>query len=197
MRYILPGMGATSAMYAGPWRSLPNTEFIDWPRNPQEFTFKSIASHLIGEYGIEPEDRLVGTSLGGIIALEIAALVGCSDVCLISSCRNRDEINQVLLALAPLSDVTPMKFIQLLVGKSGDLGQMFAEVDTEFVRGACRELGKWISPEVGAIELRRIHGSRDHVIPCPPDADLIIDGGHLIAITDAQKCVKFVSSYPA
>ena len=86
-----------------------------------------------------------------------------------------------------------MRFIQLLAGKSGGkLGRMFAEVDAEFIRATCRELSTWSPINDPTIHKYRVHGSGDHVISCPTEADLVIDGGHLIAITHADECVNFI-----
>lgn len=75
MRFVLPGMGATSAMYSGPWRSLPATAFVDWPPAVGDITFTTIAADIIREHQIGSEDSMIGTSLGGMIALEIARQV--------------------------------------------------------------------------------------------------------------------------
>ena len=40
----------------------------------------------------------------------------------------------------------------------------------------------------------RIHGKHDHVIPTPAQVDLALDGGHLIAMTQADECARFLKS---
>ncbi|MCJ8330421.1 MAG: hypothetical protein MJH11_10605 [Lentisphaeria bacterium] len=193
MRYILPGMGASSAMYSGPWRSLENTVFVDWPEMSGEITFATIASCLIDIHKINSEDQLVGTSLGGIVAQEICRQVNCNDITLISSATKREEINKFLIAISPLSEVTPIQFIQLLAGKSSPaLNELFASVGPEFIRSACQELRHWEDSYEGEFNVKRLHGTHDHIIPCPNNVDLKLDGGHLIAMTHAQDCVDFI-----
>ena len=38
MIYLLPGMGATSEMYDGPWRDMLNSMAVDWPEYHGEKT---------------------------------------------------------------------------------------------------------------------------------------------------------------
>jgi hypothetical protein len=139
MRYFLPGMSATSEMYAGPWRDLPDSVFLDWPTISGEITFATVAEHFIDKYAIGPSDQLVGTSLGGIVALKIARQSNCNAVILISSATAPSEINSLLMALAPLSSVTPLRFLQHFSAISGEMGQMFSQVDARFIRSACAE----------------------------------------------------------
>jgi hypothetical protein len=191
MKFVLPGMGATSAMYKGPWHDLPDARFVDWPRVAGEITFQTIARTIISSHRISPADCIIGTSLGGIIGLEVARQVDCATVVLISSAIHASEINGLLLKMAPLSSVTPLGFLQLFASCSGDLGAMFSEVDADFIRACCLELAQWSSgPEPS--QLYRIHGRDDGVIPCPSRADLILPGGHLVAMTQAERCVAFV-----
>jgi pimeloyl-ACP methyl ester carboxylesterase len=180
-------------MFDGAWRGMPDTTFIDWPADC-DGTLGGVARQLIDTYGVGAEDRLVGTSLGGIVALEIAALAGVTDVVLVASARMPEDINPLLLKLAPLSDITPLRFVQQLAGKGGgDLGDMFAAVDAAFIRGSCQALAAWRGTHLPDTLVRRIHGRSDHVIPPPADADLLLDGGHLIAMTHARECVAFLS----
>ncbi|PCJ62226.1 MAG: hypothetical protein COA79_03970 [Planctomycetota bacterium] len=195
MRFVLPGMGATSEMYSDSWSMLNDAVFLDWPKINGEITFDNIASQLIAENQITSLDHIIGSSLGGIIAIEIAHQIKCNQVILIGSAINKSEINSLLLSLAPLSEITPLKFIQFIVGKSGGgLGQMFASVEADFIRSTCIELNQWNSPYCEEMNVKRIHGSRDHVIQCPDTADLIIEGGHLIAMTHSKACVDFIES---
>ncbi len=195
MRYVLPGMGATSAMYAGPWRSLSDTEFLDWSEIVGEVNLARIADVLIDACEIQPTDELVGSSLGGIVALEIAERIRTERVVLVGSARRRDEIRRVLTALATLAAVTPIRFIHALAGKSGgDLGQMFADVDAAFIRGACRALGAGRHPHAPTRRSAGFTARSISSIPCPPDATALQGGGHLIAMTHPAECVAFLTT---
>ena len=194
MLYLLPGMGATSAMYDGPWRDMPDSIAVDWPDYQGEKTIAQVAARLIAEHNIGPNDSIVGSSLGGLVALEIHAEVGLRRVILIGSATSSQEINPLLIALAPLAKLTPMRLIQHLAGKSASrLSTMYAQVDAEFVRAMCGAIANWGGYDGSMQAVTRLHGDRDHVIRRPADTHIIPGGGHLITITHAEECIAIIN----
>jgi len=85
MIYALPGMGADRNMYPGVWQTLADCKFVDWPHYDGEDSIAAIAKRIVNEQKIRAGDVLIGSSLGGIVACEIAKIsqVG-SLVCSIS-----------------------------------------------------------------------------------------------------------------
>jgi pimeloyl-ACP methyl ester carboxylesterase len=193
MNYFLPGMGATSQMYGKGWRSLPDTAFLDWPDYTGEDTVSALARRLITEYHITHDDIVGGSSLGGIIAAEIAQHVGARRLILIGSAAHPDEISDLLNRLHPLIDFAPILFVQTLAGKIDDeLCQMFRESDPDFVRAMCKAVFAWEGLRHLPTEVFRVHGRNDHVIPLPNSTNVIMDGGHLIALTHEDACVEAI-----
>ena len=191
MIYLLPGMGATSAMYDGPWLALDSAKAIDWPAYNGETTLSQVADRIISEHGIQPQDSLVGSSLGGLVGLEIHAKLSLRRIALISGAISPEEINPLLRSLAPLAEITPMRLIQHLAGKSAHkLSAMFAEVDARFIRAMCMAVSRWRGYDGCMDAVFRIHGDRDHVIRCPKNARVISGGGHLITMTHASDCIN-------
>ncbi len=47
MIYLLPGLGATSAMYDGPWMAMDKAKAIDWPVYSGETTLSQVADRII------------------------------------------------------------------------------------------------------------------------------------------------------
>jgi pimeloyl-ACP methyl ester carboxylesterase len=190
---MLPGMGATSAMYGGPWRDIPDARAIDWPGYQGEKTIAQIATRLIAEYNIRPSDWVIGSSLGGIVALEIHAMLNLQRVVLLGGAVTPTEINPLLVALAPLAKITPMRLIQYLAGKSDNLlSTMYAEVDADFVRAMCIAVSRWDGYTGDMNAVTRIHGERDHIIRPPKTATIIPNAGHLIAMTHAEECIAMI-----
>lgn len=72
MTYLLPGMGADGSMFAGPWRTLADAVFVDWPVYRGERTIREVARRVVEEQGIKDGDTVIGASLGGMVACEIA-----------------------------------------------------------------------------------------------------------------------------
>ncbi|MCP4108917.1 MAG: alpha/beta hydrolase [Desulfobacteraceae bacterium] len=93
MKYILPGMGANSKMYSGPWHELEDCCFIDWPPYNQERSIADTARKLIEKYQINQNDIVIGSSLGGMAGLEIAYILGLKQVFLIGSAISPNEIS--------------------------------------------------------------------------------------------------------
>jgi len=144
MIFTLPGMGANSNMYSGPWRELFNMKFLDWPKYRGEKTLSKIAESVINEYNISRYDTVAGSSLGGMVALEIADILKIESVILFGSAVTKDEINPFLRLLSPLSDITPIKFIQAIAGKyPKEVLSMFSTTDTDFIRSMCKAAAVW------------------------------------------------------
>ncbi len=197
--FLLPGMGADSSMYCGPWRDLDFLRFANWPEWRGETTLDAVAGRIVAANEIRPGDIVGGSSLGGMVALEIARQIPVRAVVLIGSAAEGHEINSFLRLVAPLASLTPIRFGQILAGISADprIGESFSRADSAFIRSMCRALASWpggIAPGA-AYSVLRIHGARDLVIPCPRrDAARVVPGaGHLVAITHPAECVEWIT----
>jgi pimeloyl-ACP methyl ester carboxylesterase len=195
---ILPGMGADRRMFPPPWPSLPECTFVDWPKYNGEQTLAEVAKSVVRKYTIPPGAWLVGSSLGGMVAGEIAKFLPVRGLILVGSAKTKDEVSALFNWLDPLIDLTPLNFIRQLAGKvPAELAQMFKDSDPAFVRAMCHAIVRWEGLGDTAVELHRIHGRNDRVIPLPAGVQRALDGGHLIALTHAPECVAFVRSIVA
>ncbi|MBF0492203.1 MAG: hypothetical protein HQM15_05430 [Deltaproteobacteria bacterium] len=195
MLYLLPGMGASKDMYQGAWLKLPETTFINWPNYQGESSLSDVAQRVIQENGITAKDCVGGSSLGGMIALEIFKELKNPKVILLGSALNAQEIRPLLRLLAPLASFSPVKLIQSFT-KSYDnlLMNMFSSSDSNFIKAMCSAASNWEGYEGDKKNILRIHGERDPVIPCPKEAEVIKNAGHLIAMTHAEECVGIIKS---
>lgn len=75
MIFVFPGMGASTDMYSGPWRELKDAVFVNWPRNSTAESIPDLAAEIIETYAIQNGDSVIGTSLGGMVACEIANVI--------------------------------------------------------------------------------------------------------------------------
>ncbi len=195
MNHFYPGMGATNEMYGGPWRELSDSEFHDWPKSKGETSIGELAQRLILEQGIRKGDTVIGTSLGGIVACEIANQIDLEKLVLIGSAVCQEEISRLLKRLHPLIDFAPLQFIRLSAGSlPSDLSGMFSRSDPEFIRNMCKAIFRWEGLKVG-VKLQRIHGKHDRVIPLPEGVSSPIAGGHLIVMTHAAECIAQLVSH--
>ena len=191
--FLLPGMGADSSMYDVLQAHLTfEVSFINWPKYGGEKSYVEVAKRVIDETTIMDGDIVGGSSLGGMIALEVARLKKLKAVVLIGSAIDPTEIQAILALLFPIAALTPISLIQLLVGKhQGAIARMFAEADPSFIRAMCRYLQEWPGFTTSLAPVYRIHGQKDHVIPCPrAGCEIIENAGHLVAVTHSKKCAE-------
>jgi pimeloyl-ACP methyl ester carboxylesterase len=193
MIHLLPGMGADGRMFPDAWRTLENSSIIEWPTYDGERSIAALAKRVLAEHSIQAEDTIVGCSLGGMVACEIAKMKPVSSLVLIGSAITKNEISSLLSILHPLIDFTPLTFLQRCAAKlPADAAQMFSASDPGFIRAMCCAIFEWDGLTEVPSNLVRIHGRRDLVIPVPSGIQHILDGGHLISMTHSQDCVRII-----
>jgi pimeloyl-ACP methyl ester carboxylesterase len=189
MIFVLPGMGADSTMFDERWKQLPDVTFVNWPPYAGDRTLTEIAARIVAAYSIHDGSVVVGTSLGGMVACEIARLKRLERLALIASATHPDEISLLLKSLRPLTLFAP---IDLLCWSAtsipGELTEMFSRSQPAFIRAMIQAIFKWNGLDPSLPAPLRIHGKHDRVITPPHNADLLLEGGHLIAMTHAQAC---------
>ncbi|CUS39734.1 conserved hypothetical protein [Candidatus Nitrospira nitrosa] len=193
MIHAIPGMGADRRMYPIPWSSLPEFFAHDWMPYANELSLADVARSMCEAMSIEDGDILVGSSLGGMVACEITKIRSIPVLYLIGSAVQKEEINGLLALLHPLAKIAPIEWLRFLAGKIPmDVAQMFAEIEPSFIRAMCSAIFQWDGLGATNTKVFRIHGKHDIVIPVPMQADLLLDGGHLISMTHAEECVTFI-----
>lgn len=190
MIHLYPGMGANASMYGPVWREKVPGHYHDWPTWRGESSIREWALRLVDEHSIQDGDTVIGSSLGGILACEIAKIRSMRHTVLIGSARHPQEISKPIRWLHPLLEPLPIGLAKAWAAKiPTTLCRMFATSDPAFLRAMGKAVFEW----PGALPsqtLRRIHGSHDLLIPLPADADRVISGGHLIAMTEPAACIR-------
>ena len=197
---ILPGMGANSNMYPkDKYQFLEDVSFINWPVYKGEQSLNEVARSIIRQYTINNKMIVGGSSLGGMVAIDIAKIVGNEKVILIGSATQPKYINPLLQKLSDLADYTAVKIIQVFAGKvnqysNNDLLGMFEESNSEFIRAMCKTLFEWEGLGDYKCKVCQIHGKQDMVIS-PPNANvkIIPEGGHLISMSHADVVANFIN----
>ena len=187
-------MGADGGMYSGAWRTIPESNFINWPDYRGETELREVARRITEEHNIADGDTIIGSSLGGMVACEVAALIRPKNLILVGGVSHPDEINGLLKLMHPLASLAPFEFLQRLSGGvPGELARMLTRVDAEFVRAMCLAVFHWGGLGSDVLRPVRIHGGCDLVVPLPDDVDRIVpEAGHLIAMTHADECVEWL-----
>ena len=182
-------------MFRDEWRGLESAVFLNWPRYQGEASLTELARRIVDENRISDGSVVVGHSLGGMVSCEIARIRKLRQLILVGSASRKEGVSHLLAALHPLAAHSPIEFVQSLMARlPGDIAGMFSRSDPAFVRAACKAIFEWEGLQPDVIRPKRIHGRHDRVIPPPPDTDSILDGGHMIPVTHATECVKFIRS---
>jgi pimeloyl-ACP methyl ester carboxylesterase len=193
--YVLPGLGADHTMFSGAWLSLPNSNFFDWPEYNGEVSIHDLALRMTAEHKIKEGSILIGVSLGGMVACEIAKMIPNCEIILVSSAKKKEEMSKLYFTLSSYVDLAPIEFIQKACEKfPTELAKMFSRSQAAFMRAMCQAIFKWDGLGSRPRAPLRIHGKGDLLIPLPEGMQYVMDGGHLIAITHADRCVEVILS---
>lgn len=207
---MIPGLGADARLFEPQRAAFPDLEVVEWiPPRPRE-PLSGYALRLAEGVKGDTPPVLVGVSMGGIVALEMARPLGALGMVLVASCRSRRAISRLALPFERAGRMIPdpclvrlQRFrpgVSLAFGPAGDgelrsLMAMVAGADTGFVRWAGRVLLTWDPPPDLKVPIRHIHGSRDRIMPCRRAApDRVVAGaGHLVNMTHAQQVNAFIA----
>ena len=185
-------MGADHRMYGGPWLDCSDHHYLDWPNDYVPSSIQDLAQHIAKTLDYIP-DAIIGSSLGGMVALEMADFLQVRHVVLLGSAVTSNEINPILRAFGPLAQLTPFTLAKVLAGISSSLlSRMYAQQNPNFIKAMIPAALHW--SYAGAAKIYRIHGIKDHVISCS-NPNVRIRGGHLIAMTHAAECVSAIAKW--
>jgi pimeloyl-ACP methyl ester carboxylesterase len=191
--HALPGMGADRRMFPAPWASLDGFRAHDWSGHAQARSIPELAESVCRQAGINDGDSLIGASLGGMVALEIARLRRIPAVFLVGSAVHPAEIRRLPAEFHSLIEIAPMGLAcRVAAAFPGELMQMFADAEPGFIRAMCRAIFRWRGATQGTTQIHRIHGRGDLLISPRTRVDLLVDGRHALALSHATECVNFV-----
>jgi pimeloyl-ACP methyl ester carboxylesterase len=201
---ILPGMGADSGMYPKAYyRNLPGVDFVDWPVYEGEKTIAAVARRVIEEYNITGNTIVGGSSLGGMVAVQIAKVLNLDRVILIGSTTRSSDVNPALMKLSGFAHKAPVAGLQWIAGKINGSAKnlflaMFQKSDGRFMKAMAQAICQWRGMDGYRCDIRHIHGARDRVIfPPARDATIIPTAGHLLPMTHADEVSRFLARHTA
>lgn len=202
---LLPGMGADARMFAPLRTALPQLVTPNWIEPERNEPLSVYARRLAQMVDPGRPCFVGGASFGGIVALEMAAVLNARACFLIGSVRSsraRPWRLGLLRPVTPFVGVLPRvsPILLKLLGHwlrpatRGVLMQV-ADTDVRFLRWAAGAILNWTpSPETAQVRVCHIHGERDRVFPVRmANPDHVVSGaGHLISITHPQPVVEFL-----
>jgi pimeloyl-ACP methyl ester carboxylesterase len=188
--YCIPGLGTDRRLFS----RLPLERFgahvLEWPAYGKDHDLRHIATVLADRVDTSRPHVLVGVSMGGMVAQEMAALTGPSKVVLISSWTGPHEMPPHVrlaraLRLYTLVNETTMRGTWPL--KQWLVGMGNKEVDRLLFDMACAQTALRVRQGMRAVlhwkgspwkgQLVRIHGDRDLLMPLRFPVDHVVRGG--------------------
>ena len=211
MVYFISGLGADERVFQ--FLDLPKIEkkFIRWVRPEKNENIANYCQKLIAQIDVQKEVNLVGISFGGIIAQEIAKLIPCKKIIIISSVKLTAEFNWQLkfASHTKIYQIIPLWLLQLgnkltanyyfgvqTVAESILLYQIIVDTDPVFLKWAINQVMNWKNtcyPE----NLIHIHGTRDKIFPIKhiQTSVEIPNGGHFMIVNKADKLSALIFDY--
>lgn len=110
--FLIAGLGADTRVYNNIDLHEHDVKPVDWIEPNKLDTLATYAQKLIHQYNITKNSVIIGNSLGGMIAIEIAKLIPLEKVILISSIKTSDEAPWYfsLFRKLPVHKLIPGKF---------------------------------------------------------------------------------------
>ncbi len=206
--FLIPGMGADSRIYGRLKFDGYEAIYIDWIEPEPTDTLVTYAAKLIGKYHITDGAVLVGNSLGGMLAVEMAKIIRADKVILISSIKSVDESPAYfkLFRSVPVHKVIPPKFftdldflLELVFGQMEKedrelFKDMLKKCSPEFLQWAMGAVLNWDNTAVPD-NVFEVVGDKDMVFPYKnlKDAEIIKGGTHMMIYDKAEEVNKFLN----
>ncbi|MCA8972252.1 MAG: alpha/beta hydrolase [Planctomycetes bacterium] len=214
--YCIPGLGFDHRIFEELDLGDVVPRYVDWIEPRDEEPFDAYAARMAEAIPLSAEEPsglvLIGHSLGGMLAQEIAVLRDVQLVVLVSSVRSRDEIPRFFKVLKPR--LAHRWFTKGLVRRTFRFWARFHDYVTpreqklfldmverhsdHYLRWALRSLAIWRAPAVPArTRIVQVHGQRDRTFPYKllerPDA-VVPDAGHFMIVREARAVSECISN---
>ncbi|HEY0246068.1 MAG TPA: alpha/beta hydrolase [Mucilaginibacter sp.] len=205
--FLIAGLGADTRLYNNIDLHEHDVTPIDWIEPNKLDTLTTYAQKLIHQYHIFENSVVIGTSLGGMIAIEIAKQVPLNKVILISSIKTIHEAPDYFnwFRKMPVYKFVPKKLytslgfmIELVFGRMdpGDswlFKDMLKNSSPKFLRWAMTAVLKW-NNEIIPKNVYQIIGDKDKVFSCKKikDATIVKGGTHIMVFDKAKQVNKLL-----
>lgn len=201
--YLLPGLGADGRLYDRIDFGQRTAHRIDWPAMPEGSSLRDYAEVVARRVDTSQPHTLIGVSLGGMVAQEMASITKPARTIIISSWKGPHEMPvpiRLLRGTHAEKLVTPafMKHgLQIMRWQMGlETAEDTALFDAfitatplEQVRVQIAAVLGWEGPSSPVTGLVHIHGDHDRLMPIAPIEESIVigGGGHFMVFNRAAE----------
>jgi pimeloyl-ACP methyl ester carboxylesterase len=208
--YYISGLGADHRAYMFLQIDGYETKNINWVQHADKDSMSDYAAKLIEQIDTSRPVVLIGTSLGGMLAVEISKRIKVEHIFLISTIKNKSEQPAYFnfFRWFPLYEWMPNKVIanpdfwlKILFpeGMKSEwkvmFKDMFSKWSPSFLRWALRASLQWKN-DTKIDNFTHIHGGCDIVFPHAhlSDFHLIKSGTHIMVLTKARELKAIIQA---
>ncbi len=200
--FLIPGLGADARIFQYIDLQGHDVVPVSWVEPEKQDTLSSYAQKLIDHYKITPGSVVIGSSLGGMLTVEIAKRLKLDKAVLISSIKTASEAPKLhkwyrflpLYKLIPSSWLPQIGFIvRMAMGKMSKHHQelfesMLKGTSPKFIKWALGAILHWDNQTIPA-NVYHITGDKDKVFPHQriKGATIIEGGTHIMIYTKAKE----------
>lgn len=206
--HLLPGLGADHRLFSRFLTGLPGRHVHDWPRMGTGAGLRRFAEVMADRVDIQRPHALVGVSMGGMVAQEMAAITRPLHTIIISSWKGPQEMPlhirslrgtrpERLITGAMLRHLMPMVRWQMGVETPDEtaLLEEFMHVHTvEQIKVQVAAVLDWEGPRRSVQGLVHIHGDHDRLMPVGlvEGARIVKGGTHFMVFSKALQVERIV-----
>lgn len=205
--YFISGLGADRRVFKN--IQLPSyceAVYLDWIAPLKDETLAGYALRLAQNINTKEDFSLIGLSLGGMMAVEIAKKYSPLHTILISSIPSSTHLpiyykaagTLQLHKLIPITAIQKTRFLQRFfttktLEEKQLLQEMVYNMDVDFIRWAINAILKWQNTNIPS-SLIQIHGTHDEILPLrfTHPTHLINKAGHLMVMNQAAEINKIL-----
>lgn len=198
--YLIPGLGADKRMYAPQLQVFTDAEVLEHLPAIKGESLAQYAKRLSSRVDTKQPFILIGTSLGGIVSLELTKYVKPEKVILIASVKGRSELPAFIRSMRYLNlhRLIPPVFYKKVNGLlaarldsrrdstvAGLIREMTIDASPQFIDWAINAVINW-KPDFELPEnIVHIHGSNDTLFPIKyiKQPLIIKNGSHVMNLT--------------
>ncbi len=208
--YFLPGQGADERLFSKiTLDSQYSKHYISYPIPKKGENMKSFAQSLVCQIDTTQDFVLIGTSMGGMLSVELAEIIFPKQVIIISSAKSNQELpfqyrfqrKIPLNRLIPKSIVkSSAQFLQPIVEPDRNkhkeiFKSMLSAKNKTYMKRSVDLITHWKRTTYNP-KIIHIHGDNDHTLPLKniKANHIIKDGSHMMTLTRGEELNRLILS---